>query len=353
MTLPRIAIVGNRGGTNVGGSLEEACKGVADAELIESRRSMEGPRLLRAFAWRYMGRRPVRLRAFGEEVVACCRRSRPEALLATGIAGLDAAALQGIGETGARRILYLTDDPWNPAHRANWFLKTLSQYDQIFTTKRATVADLEAASGSKVAFLPFAYDPRLCHAEPVSADDRASLDSDVMFAGGADRERVPYIHALSKAGFRIALFGSYWEQFAETRTETRGQADPETVRRAVLCAKVVLCIVRRANRDGHSMRTFEVPACGGCMLTEYTEEHAEIFGDEGRAVLYFRTIPEMVEKAQWLIRNPDDRARLAAAAHKLITGGGNTYRDRLLTMLNRPAVQPEYATVTSNSRSRG
>ena len=75
----------------------------------------------------------------------------------------------------------------------------------------------------------------------------------------------------------MALYGEFWQRFPATRSLTRGQADAETVRRAILQTKVTLCMVRRANRDGHAMRTFEVPASGGCMLTEDTEEHREIF----------------------------------------------------------------------------
>jgi len=339
-----LLIVGNRGGTNVGGSLEDACEGIAVTRLIESRRSMEGPRLLRALSWRLAGKRPVRLRAFGEEVVADCRRSRPEVLLATGIAGLDSSALQQIGKLGVRRVLYVTDDPWNPAHRANWFLKSLPYYDRIFSTKQATIVDLQAASSAEVSFLPFAYDPRFWHTSPAEIDadgveDGHPLDSDVMFAGGADEDRVPYIEALASAGFRVALFGSYWQKFPATRSLTRGQADAETVRRAAMKTKVALCMVRRANRDGHAMRTFELPACRACMLTEFTEEHREIFGEEGRTVVYFRTIAEMLEKATWLIGNAVERRRLAAAAYDLITRGGHTYRDRMLTILKRSGVK--------------
>ncbi|HEY3824913.1 MAG TPA: glycosyltransferase [Bryobacteraceae bacterium] len=334
-----LLIVGNRGGTNVGESLLEASKDIVTTQLIESRRAMEGPRLLRTLAWRLGGRRPLRLRAFGDEVVASCRHSHSDVLLATGIAGLDSTALQQVGELGAQRVLFVTDDPWNPAHRAQWFLRTLPLYDRIFTTKRATVADLQAASTGEVSFLPFAYDPRFWHASPTemetdSVETTDPLESDVMFAGGADEDRVPYIAALAAAGFRVALFGDYWYRFPATRSLTRGQTDAETVRKAALKTKVALCMVRRANRDGHAMRTFELPASGACMLTEFTEEHCEIFGEEGRTVQYFRTIAEMVEKAAWLIGNAEERRRLARAAHDLITRGGHTYRDRLLTILN-------------------
>jgi spore maturation protein CgeB len=81
------------------------------------------------------------------------------------------------------------------------------------------------------------------------------------------------------------------------------------------------------------MRTFEVPAIGACMLTEDTQEHREIFGEEGQAVVYFRSKSEMVEKLRWLLGHDHERERLASAAHELITNGRNTYKDRLLQML--------------------
>jgi spore maturation protein CgeB len=82
------------------------------------------------------------------------------------------------------------------------------------------------------------------------------------------------------------------------------------------------------------MRTFEVPAVGGAsMLTEDTPEHRQIFGPEGEAVLYFNTLAEMVTKTHWLVAHDQERQRLAANAHRLVTRGGHSYQDRLKTML--------------------
>jgi spore maturation protein CgeB len=81
------------------------------------------------------------------------------------------------------------------------------------------------------------------------------------------------------------------------------------------------------------MRTFEVPAIGACMLIEDTEEHRAIFGEDGKAVIYFRDVNDMIEKLRWLLAHDDERQRLAQTAHHLITQGKHTYRDRLMTML--------------------
>jgi spore maturation protein CgeB len=105
------------------------------------------------------------------------------------------------------------------------------------------------------------------------------------------------------------------------------------IRQAIGGCKIALCLVRRANRDGHCMRTFEVAAMGACMLVEETDEHHDIFGEDGEAVVYFRTIADMLERTHWLLDRPNERNRLAAAVHSRITSGKNTYRHRLATML--------------------
>jgi spore maturation protein CgeB len=81
------------------------------------------------------------------------------------------------------------------------------------------------------------------------------------------------------------------------------------------------------------MRTFEVPAIGACMLVEDTEDHREVFGEEGKTVVYFNNIDRMIKKARWLRESDDERQRLAGSLHKLITSGKLTYRDRLTRML--------------------
>jgi spore maturation protein CgeB len=69
------------------------------------------------------------------------------------------------------------------------------------------------------------------------------------------------------------------------------------------------------------------------MLVEKTDEHLDLFGPEGQAVLYFDTIPEMIEKTRWLLEHETERGRLRDAAHRVIVGGKHTYRDRLASII--------------------
>lgn len=70
-----------------------------------------------------------------------------------------------------------------------------------------------------------------------------------------------------------------------------------------------------------------------CMLVEKTTEHMQLFGPDGEVVHYFESIPEMCAKVQQMLESPEERHRLADAAHRLIMNGGHSYHDRLRAML--------------------
>jgi len=336
---PALLIVGNSGEEHVGAHLRRAATelGIA-AEFADVSRAAGGP-ILGRLSWRLLGHRPGRLNRFSAELVEMCARTRPEVLLSTGIAPLAAPALEKIGSMGIRRVNLLTDDPFNPAHRAPWFLEALRNYDEVLSTRRANLDELRVIGCHHTDYVPFGYAPHL-HFDPrISDERRRELESDVVFAGGADADRIPYIDALARAGLKIGLYGGYWERYPETRHLGNGLKPPAFVRDAVAAAKIALCLVRRANRDGTCMRTFELAAIGAAMLVEKTDEHIELFGPDGRAVVYFETIPEMVERARMLVANPGERARLKQTAHRLILEGGHAYRDRLAFILNRASVR--------------
>jgi hypothetical protein len=242
-----------------------------------------------------------------------------------------------VRELGIVSANYLSDDPFNPRHRAPWFLSSLACYDRIYTPRRANIEDLRNAGCGCVQYLPFAYAPEIHYPETCENAEGDAPPSDVVFAGGGDGDRIPYAKALINAGLTLALYGGQWNRFPAARPYWRGYGSASTIRKALKSSKVALCLVRRANRDGNCMRTFEVPAIGSCMLTEDTEDHRTLFGPEGESVLYFNTIPEMVTKAVWLAGNPSERARLSAEAHRRITSGGHTYADRLTTILRSAA----------------
>jgi spore maturation protein CgeB len=211
-------------------------------------------------------------------------------------------------------------------------------YDVYVTTKRNITADLNRAGARRVTWVPFAYEPTLHYPEgPASEDEWQKWGSDVVFVGGADADRVPFFRRLaSDPTLRLRLFGGYWGRYRELRPAWGGFVLGRDYRLALGGSKIAPCLVRRANRDGHVMRSFEVPACGAFLLAERTEEHLELF-EEGKEMASFASPEELEDKVRYYVTHESQRRRIAEAGHRRVTGGGNAYRDRLIELLRQGA----------------
>lgn len=305
-----------------------------EASLLDVRSAYSSNIWINRLFHRLLGKRPAYLGRFNRTVVAACREQRPQLLLVTGITPPSAGALREIGRMGIHRANFLTDDPWNPANGARFFWPALREYDVVWSPRRANLEDLLNHGCRRGEYLPFGYNPALHFPEqPANGAERERFACDVAFVGGADADRLPLARALVRAGLAVKLYGGYWDRDPELRSHWHGFVHGRDQRLAVGAAAMNICIGRKANRDGHAMRTFEVPAMGACMLVEDTPEHRGIFGEEGKAVVYFSSILQMLERARWLLDHPEERHRLAAAARELITRDKNTYADRLKSML--------------------
>jgi spore maturation protein CgeB len=329
-----ILIVGNAGGTNVGASLHRAASGIGVAsQICDSRLASAGLRVASTFSWRLLGHRPLHLESFSRTVIAECTRHRPRVLLTTGMAPLTAACLTAIGEMGIRRVNYSTDDPWNPGFQARWFFDALPLYDRIYTARRSNIDDFCGRGCKDVHYLPFAYDETLWLEPGSTGASTASVSGDIFFAGAAEEFRVRCIREFVSEGMRAVVAGDYWGRVRGLQECVVGHLSPSDLKNLTRAIPISLCCVRRANRDGHVMRSFEIPAIGTCMLVENTEEHREIFGQDGEAVRYFNSPGEAAGIAKELLRNAEYRQTLARSAHARILESANTYRDRLRTML--------------------
>ena len=327
----KLLIVGSSQPGHMGNYLASAARQLGvDCEIIDASGAEARSWIGRSIYWHLGDKRPARLRQFGTKIVDICAATQRNVVLTTGCRALDAPHIEKLRNSGVRIINYSTDDPWNPAMRASWFLAALPLYDNIFTPRRANLVDFYDC-GARAHYLPFGYDPEVHR--PWSEDRPAGAPSDVLFVGGCDADRMPLIGALIDSGLKIALFGGYWGRQAKARAHWRGIANQDTIRSASATARVCLCLVRRANRDGHVMRSFEAAAIGGCILAEDTAEHREIFGADDYAARYFRTVAEMVQQAKSLVADADERRRLSVNLRRRLGSCSHTYADRLRAML--------------------
>lgn len=331
----RLMLVGYFESNHVGGHVVKAAEQLGlETTLAHVLEANSSHRIVRSIYQRVRRNRPFRLEEFSRHVVSLVRRDRPRWLIGLGITPITGAALQEISELGVQTINFPTDDPWNGNRQAAWLFESLPRYDAIFTPRPANVAAFRDLGCPRVELMHFGYDPeahRRATAAETSTETRAA---DVVFIGGADRDRYPYIEALMDTKLKVAVYGVYWNRNLLTRTIDGGLLSLKEMRTVLAKAKMSICVVRRANRDEHVMRTYEEPMMGKCMALEDTIHHRELFSDPVMDHAFFKTPDELAECAVKLCANAELRDQIGESEYRAVAEGGHTYLDRLRTMLD-------------------
>src|SRR5688500_12614763 len=114
MTEKRALIVGYDSEGHIGRHLAEAATASAlQYRGISPAVAFDAPALQANMNWLLRGHRPTNLRSFGDRVVARAIDFGATHVVTTGIAPVDAPALEALRAAGIVSVNWLTDDPWN------------------------------------------------------------------------------------------------------------------------------------------------------------------------------------------------------------------------------------------------
>lgn len=258
------------------------------------------------------------------------RTTKPRLVLVTGILPFETSIFKEVKERGGHIVNYLTDDPWNPIHRRRSFLRNLRYYDHIFSTKQALCRRLENAGTPSTSWLPFAYDPALHH-PPLGKSSKQAAD--VLFVGTGAAERLPWLEALKDLPeVRRRIHGNNWRGLNTRGWELQPAVTGEAYCEEIHSAGIVLGLLRQANGDLSTDRSYEIGAIGGCGLYQDSNEHRSLlpqYPDEG----FFSTPAQLRERVEHLLENPELRQRLRKLGGQALRRPEHTYTARVQTML--------------------
>lgn len=329
----RLLVVGDVNGTHLAGSFSRAAQALQIPLAVQEIKIAQSKhRLINSLFWRLNDKKPARGRVFSEALLSQVDVHQATMVLTTGMAPVLPELLQKLRARGVRTLHYATDDPWNPVMGAGWYFKALQLYDVVFSPRQSTMRQLTDLPCRHVEYLPFGFDHDLFPDEIEPTYEGPSPD--LLFIGGADDERAALIRELVAQGVKPTLAGGYWDRYRDLSGSSLGNLTPKEMRAVTRAAKTNLCLVRRANRDGHVMRSFEIGALGGCAIVEDTPEHRTIFGEDGECVRYFASPEAAATQIKRLLADPPEAHRLSANIKSRIRKGNNTYVDRLQKMLD-------------------
>lgn len=231
-------------------------------------------------------------------------------------------------------LAYSGDDMFNPRNQSAAWRAGLRLYDTHVTTKSFNVEELLAAGARDVLFVDKGYSPEVHRPLPVSPADRARLGGEVGFIGWPEGARARSMRHLARHGIRVRVWGPWpvWERRPNLTIEGRPLWSDDYAR-AISAFDINLCFLRKVNRDRQTTRSVEIPASGGFMLGERTEEHERLFR-EGVEADYFSSDDELLAKVRHHLAHPEERRRIAAAGLERCRSGGYSYADRITTILD-------------------
>lgn len=227
-------------------------------------------------------------------------------------------------------VCWTCDDQFLPHNQTPEFLAAAPAYDMIFTCKSHNVRnrELEGLGFRRVEFLYQAFSEADHHPRPNAASRHRGR---VVFIGFAERKRFDYMNHLAANGVEVDVYGTGWDRGpyrAEAHPNLKLHMKPllgEDYADALSNAAISLCFLRELNRDLHTSRTFEIPACGGFMLAERTEEHVGLFR-EGEEAEFFETKAELLDKVRAYLAAPERRAQVAKRGYERTRSSDYSYR---------------------------
>ena len=127
--------------------------------------------------------------------------------------------------------------------------------------------------------------------------------------------------------YDFKIWGNSWEK-ASSKIQEKWQkraAIGDDFSKVCASSKINLNFIRKQNIPAHNMRTFEIPAAGGFMLSNQAAEQSEILSD--KMIASFSSPIEMREKIKFYLANDSKRILMAENAHNLVIQN-HTYSQR-------------------------
>ena len=210
-------------------------------------------------------------------------------------------------------LSYSGDDMLNPSNSSIYHSRSLGFFDYYFTTKSYNVLELENLGCKKAIFVNNAFDPLSHQPAQLTQNDLNIFSADVSFIGGFELDRFEKILFLALNGIKVTVWGYGWARAPQVHQNIiwkNKYLEEGDYSKVITASKINLCFLRKVNRDLQTTRSMEIPACGGFMLGERTEEHAQLFL-EGRDAEFFDDNYEMLEKIRLYLSNDELRMSVA------------------------------------------
>jgi len=204
----------------------------------------------------------------------------------------------------ASKLVHFTPDPAFTFHKSRLFLKSLSYYDFLVTTKSYELEHYyKYIKTEKVLYATQGFDAKLHK----PSKHPFSKKEGFVFIGHYEDQRGEVLEKLLQNDIKITLAGIKWHQFAKKHQNNPnliylgdgvyGEDYVKTLQKA----KMAWGALSKWVPELHTTRTFEIPACGTALVTERNLETQSFFKDD--EAIFYTNENDLIEKITFFMNN--------------------------------------------------
>ncbi|KEO57888.1 CgeB family protein [Thalassospira permensis] len=234
---------------------------------------------------------------------------------------------------GVKTISWAADDSWKYKEVSRF----IGRHYHVMTTTYDYIVPRYHKDGIRNVLLTQWAAPENWLSEPLPSKD---CQYEVSFVGAAHGSRIKRVEELKKNGIEVACFGHGWPA---------GPVPAERIPFIIRNSKISLNFANSYGENQIKARTFEVPGCGGFLVTE-NARNIEKFYENGKEVIIFDTDKELEDLIKYYLANPEERDDIAQNGFSR-TAREHTYVNRMESILNYSSSVEPYNRKKNNNSS--
>ena len=186
------------------------------------------------------------------------------------------------------------DDFFNLKNSNKTLIKCLPVFDCIISPKKELFNNYISFGAKKLIFIENYFLPKYHFPEIIKQKFLIS------FIGSWSNKRDDYLDYLSNY-YEINVFGNSWiKKNKSPNIKKFNEVKPGNYREIVSQSHINLNFFTDENSDTSNLRLFEIPACRGLLLSEFSERATKIF-KPNQSVIYFSDKIELLKKVKLIL----------------------------------------------------
>ena len=273
--------------------------------------------------------------AYNHDLVRLARETNPNLIYIDQVVYLWPRSVEALHNGGSRLVHHTSEYFGFRTYLYRHFFKTVHLYDVHVITNSLCRSVLSRKGAKRIVRDEFGFDPRLHKPWRLTDEEKREYQSDATFVGHWELETERMIATLRGAGIAVKVWGPGWRR--ATSLKDRHSIRPlfgEEYIKQLVASKICLGFLSKWNHNQSASRTFEIPAVGGFLLAERTEDHLSYF-TEGKEAEFFSSPEELFQKARYYLTHEDERTSIAEAGHERCLQSGYTHQDRVEQILGK------------------